>query len=1059
MAEVPLTFDDELLDEKLLASLVQFDEALRVGQVPTNPADALSDDQLAELTTAAHCLLELEELIPRQRSGSAASPPILVSNRVGRFEIDGVLGSGGFAVVYKAHDRVLDRTVAVKVPRPHVLAAPDLRKRFVREAQAAAQLDHPNIVPIHEAGADGELPYIAYAYCDGPTLAAWQKNRGEPLAPEWAARLMILLAEAVQYSHERGILHRDIKPANVLLFPQSTPADPAFPFVPRLSDLGLAKLIESNLEETANDLVLGTPLYMSPEQAEGRHADIGTRSDIYSLGAVLYFLLTGRPPFLAAGLIDTLRQVVEAEPIAPTILNPAVDQDLNVICLKCLEKSPSRRYATAQDLADDLRRFLSREPIHARATTTRERCWRWCRRKPALAGLLTGVACLMLSLFASLLWQRYSASAFQQQITQRNDQLTNTVAKLNDSLQATQRQKQIAEANEERVIQLLYAADLRLVATAIRKSNLREAGQLLMRHPESEREFAWRYLRNQVSPPSRLIANTDQAIWHMTHSPDGRLLAAAGSRSRVQIFDVDSDYRLVRTLETNQQEINSFAFSSDSRILATAGDDGRVGLWNVEMGENIRWLEVIPGNPVYGVTFLGDDKQLVACGRSTDPSIWDVATGARVKSWAPPHTGRIESLAVSPDGQLLATAGADHVAVLFRLGVEEPLHRLIGHTGSISAVQFTSDSKFVITAGRDGKVRMIDVATSLLQMQHMQRPDGISAMALSRSGRLACGDRGGVITLLDTTPPPDDSQPAPEWPIQNMWTAADGRIGGLAFAPQGDAILSGDAEGRIRYWAKPTATREPQRLILPTGTASEAIYQRMCVGEDPDTLYRAGSTGLEVWDIRNNQQTATLAKGTHVTACACRCDAGSILVGDNRGRVGSIRMDNRSQIEWLELEELAGQSIIRVDSYDEGRTILAQSQSNEIAIIEAANSKVRARLSNRSAMAPSPDGRWLVTGRHGSDDVVILSTDTLQVIAQRPAHNSTIVHIEFSRDGSLLLSASQDRTVVLWDTRTWQPKHKLFGHDQGIGAAAFSPDGKTIATGDLGGTIKLWRAA
>jgi WD40 repeat protein/serine/threonine protein kinase len=1062
MAEAHVTPDEEMLDENLLASLVQFDEALRAGRVPTNPDSALIGDAYADLTTAANCLLELEGALPRSRARGPerAREPVAMPRHIGRFEIEGFLGAGGFAIVYKARDHVLDRIVAVKIPRPHALASPDLRKRFVREAQAAGQLDHPHIVPIFEAGEDGELPYIAYAYCEGPTLAAWVKESGGPLPPTQAARLMIQLAGAVQYCHDRGILHRDIKPANVLLFPQSTPFDESFPFVARLSDLGLAKLTAGSFEETATDTVMGTPLYMSPEQADERHGEVGPACDIYALGAVLYYLLCGRPPFLAAGLMDALAQVIEREPIAPLELNPGVDVELNTICLSCLEKAPARRYGSAQALADDLRRYLLGEPIFARPATRAYRAWRWCRRKPLVAGLLAGIAIFGCGLMGSLIANAALSAAHQSELRQKNDDLSEMVRQLDESLLKTNEHRLVSEANEARVLRLLYAADLQLAAVAWQQQDFRSVGRLLSRHDatsrtHAQREFGWYYLNSKVTAPSRLIADVQQKVWYSTCSPNGKWLAVCGDHGSVQLFEVAADFRLARTLETNQTEVNSVAFSPDSELLASAGDDGRVGLWNLESGEHVRWLDVLPEVPVYGVAFL-DDERLVACGRSPDLSVWNVASGKQVETLATPHPNRIEALAVSRDGQRLATAGTDGAVAIFRLGDAATEYSVVTEsTYPMLVLQFTHDGKRLIGGGMEGVLRVYDITTGEW-LQKIQRSEPIAALAISPTGQVACADRGGVITLLEV---PLEAEAVPgesnlTWPTLRTWSGHENRIHGLAFSPSGDAVISGNYSGEVRCW--PLETDGLDRRLAPTSETFHPHPHTICGGKEPHALYRVGAWGLEAWDARLDKPTATLIGDRQLNSCSYVAERHALLVGDEHGRLGLLRIDAPGEVEWF--EAFANSFVVSSVAFAEGQRAIALSFEGELAVLDLVGGRVTARLANRNSFAVSPDERWLVTGRHTTNDMVVMSAETLQEVARLDGHQRPVRHIEFSRDGGKMASTSDDRTAVVWDTSTWEPMLSLLGSKTEIDSAAFSPDGETIAVGDRSGTISLWQA-
>jgi serine/threonine-protein kinase len=312
-------------------------------------------------------------------AGLAAPGP---GRAVAGYEILDLLGRGAMGVVYKARQPGLNRVVALKMILAGEHAGAQDVARFRVEAVAVARLQHPNIVQVYEAGEADGRPYFSMEYVEGQSLA--RRIAGTPQSPPEAARLVQVLAVAVQAAHDGGIVHRDLKPANVLVAPDGAP---------KITDFGLAKALEDDAGQTQSGAVLGTPSYMSPEQAEGRLAAVGPRSDVYSLGAVLYELLTGRAPFKAGSVLDTLQQVRTMEPLAPVRLAPSVPRDLETVCLKCLQKDPGKRYQTAGALAEDLRRFLAGEPIMARPVSAPERLWRWCRRNPRVA-VLSGLVAL-----------------------------------------------------------------------------------------------------------------------------------------------------------------------------------------------------------------------------------------------------------------------------------------------------------------------------------------------------------------------------------------------------------------------------------------------------------------------------------------------------------------------------------------------------------------------------------------------------------------------------------------------------------------------------------------
>jgi hypothetical protein len=340
--------------------------------------------------------------------GAGVDSPGEAPRQFGRFRLHRELGRGGFGIVFLADDPHLRRPVALKVPRPEALASADLRQRFVREACAAARLDHPNVVPVHEVGAVGEVCYIVSAYCPGDNLAVWLRRQPGPVEPATAAALVAAVADAVAHAHGHGVFHRDLKPSNVLLVPRAEADGPAggdgLAFVPRLTDFGLAKLLEGESQDTTTGVVLGTPVYMAPEQAEGWAEAVGAPTDVYALGVVLYELLTRRLPCQGASLLLTLDQVRSGRPVPPRHWQPGVPRDLETVCLKCLHKEPGQRYQTAAALAEDLRRFLRQEPVAARPPGLAARAWGWCRRPErirdaavlaAFSGILTSVTAVM----------------------------------------------------------------------------------------------------------------------------------------------------------------------------------------------------------------------------------------------------------------------------------------------------------------------------------------------------------------------------------------------------------------------------------------------------------------------------------------------------------------------------------------------------------------------------------------------------------------------------------------------------------------------------------------
>lgn len=404
--------------------LAEWEDRLERGDAVEETTSGDSSEMLdAKLHKGLACLKQLNNL--RRRS---AETPISQRTRVaevsftpvkyklpcrfGKFDLLSELGRGGFGVVFLALDRVLDCQVALKMPHTHVLTNVSLRERFVREARVAAGLQHSNIVAVHEAGEVGPVNYIVYAFCPGITLAEWMRIQKDQIQAQQAADWVACLAEAVAFAHSKGVLHRDLKPANVLLQdPMSNGstivvgAHRLSPFIPKITDFGLAKL-EREKQQTATGAILGTPTYMAPEQATAK-GPIGPAVDIHALGVILYEMLAGQPPYRGENDYETLQLVSKQEPLPLRKHRPKLSRDLETICLKCLQKDPTLRYASASDLSADLRRYLAGQPIHARPVSVVEHSWRICRRHPLVSGLVIALFLALVGGVATFLYQNH----------------------------------------------------------------------------------------------------------------------------------------------------------------------------------------------------------------------------------------------------------------------------------------------------------------------------------------------------------------------------------------------------------------------------------------------------------------------------------------------------------------------------------------------------------------------------------------------------------------------------------------------------------------------------
>ncbi len=552
----------------------------------------------------------------------------------GDYQLLRELGRGGMGVVYLARQSSLCRLVAVKMILGKYLDSLDSVERFRREAEAAANLQHPGIVAIHEIGQHEGQHYFSMDYIVGRNLA--ELIRDNPLAARQAATYVKKVAAAVHYAHERGTIHRDLKPSNILVDEQDEP---------HVTDFGLAKRIEGDASLTGDEHALGTPSYMPPEQAESRRGEVGPQSDIYSLGATLYDLLTGRPPFRGDNRLATLQLVSKSEPVPPRMLNPAIPRDLETICLKCLEKTPARRYATAADLARELERYLHGEPILARPVTRVERFWRWCRREPVIA-LLS--ACVLVTLLAGMIVSWHFAA--------------NAAARAREAFFESDRANSLATTAENR---------LHLAQRRAYHLQLARASDLSRRDPGKSLEL----LEDQELCPPQLR----DFAWGFFHRTSAKKLLH---------------------LQAHQGGIVFTAISPDVRWFITAGTDRRIKIWNLSSQQVLREIPDLPGDIISGC-LSPDGARMALIFNDATIRCFSIPDGADAGTFRGAQ-GQASAIAISPDGHWLAAGGAQAVVEVWDFTSGQLHTTLTGLTKPVCALAFAqmeSDSSQVPAVG------------------------------------------------------------------------------------------------------------------------------------------------------------------------------------------------------------------------------------------------------------------------------------------------------------------------------------------------------------------------
>jgi hypothetical protein len=625
--------------------------------------------------------------------------PADLPRSVGKFEVLEQLGRGTFGTVYKARDPELQRLVAVKVPRAGSFATPEEEERFLREARAAAQLSHPGIVPVLEIAHDRGVPYIVSEYVEGLTLADVLTGR-RPGFRE-AAELVAAVADALDYAHRRQIVHRDVKPSNLLIDHAGRP---------HVTDFGLARRGEGEVTVTLDGQVLGTPAYMAPEQAAGDQQRVDARSDVYSLGVVLYELLTGELPFRGNQRM-LLHQVLHNEPRPPHSLNDRVPRDLETICLKAMAKVSARRYASAAEMADDLRRFLNGEAIRARPVGRAEKLARWARRNPAVATLLTVVSLLLVLVTAG-------AVGFAVYQRQANRDLSNA----KDTAERNQREAELRAASLAVDIDLKHCEDREIEYGVLRLA--RTLGTLPphateLRQCVEMNLLAWAQELRPLGPSFQ--HDGAETTWEL--SPDGLTVMTGGADGTARLWDAFTG-EVRATLRGHRGKIASVAFSQDGRAAMTVGEDRTVRLWEAGNGQ-ARSVTAEHPKTVGNALLSPDGRRLLtichenaenARGKRTDKdlvnkatvTLWETGTGRRISDLAG-HGGQVNDAAFSPDGQAVLTGGADKTARLWSADSGRALGTFQGHTGAVILVAFSPEGDVAATLGHESLPDKSDV--------------------------------------------------------------------------------------------------------------------------------------------------------------------------------------------------------------------------------------------------------------------------------------------------------------------------------------------------------------
>ena len=951
------------------------------------------------------------------------------------YVVEGILGRGGMGIVYQARQTKADRLVALKMILSSKHASARDLVRFQIEAESVARLQHPHIVQIHEIGDYEGNPFFSLEYCDGGNLGSRLKKQLP--SPSEAARLLETLAQAMHYAHLRGVVHRDLKPVNILLDSAGQP---------KIADFGLAKRTDSDSDFSQSGAILGTPSYMAPEQAAGKVRDTGPAADVYALGAILYELLTGKPPFQGQSSIETIQKVLNEEPARPSRLKHGVPRDLETICLKCLQKEPASRYASAGDLADELNRFLEDRPIQARPAGVVEKLWRWCRRSPARATLIAAVCLLLLGvvIVSSLL-------------AYREHQAKREVAEYNQSLLREQKEKDAALKSAlsgaarlalDRGLMLCEQGDVPrgMLTFAKALSIAIEAGDTDLESVARFNVSAWE--REMWRLQSILQAPEGTRYGRVVFNPRNQQMAVGLTNKTVQIWDT-ADAGKERILHSLSHDgiVWDLQFSSDGKLLLTRTDQ-KIYLWNVAEGTPA--CPTITHKSRILTAILSPDSSFVVTG-AEDKTVrfWNAKTGSQ-EGESIYHKFALSIVAIDAEGKRVLTAGAGRIQI-FDVAGRALSGRELTHKGYVKSATFSPDGLRVLTGTHDKKVHCWDVNDRTEVFPALSFDDPVEEVLFSPDGNtIAVRTSLGAVHLRQsqTGAPLGGVLPHP------------GNVNSIAFSQNGNQFLTAGDNGIVRIWeTNPDGLvaaflHHPHQSKFPSGNCAFSADGRMVVTVD--------ATTVRLWQApKRSRRGAPILHpgGAHVVAFSN--DGQLVLTGgaDGNAVVRKVNEDGKSD---RILKNGAGIAAVSFSANDEFAVTVDFNGVTRSWEVNSGLVKKETKLPigelHLLAVAIGPDTTTIFTGDLERTSR-LWNAKTGHPLGQPLMHERSVYAVAISRDGRLAFTADDKGSVRLWDVATGTELNSHWGQAADVKAIATSPDGRFVITGSADKTARIWDAA